>query len=303
VWSANRRAAAVLALAVAVAVGGCRTPPYGEADAAVADLAVVAPRDLAPHACTGPGVHQLVAVPLLDLTTIATDGPPREGETARVRVVVPVRAGCERLGPIELGGGAIVAHVWQAAQGCGQIVPTERLLDLPVAAQLQVVVFDAAPGGTRTLTITYLAAPPGTCTMHLLGDACERTCECAAGDPRTVCLAAGGGAARCVLPCSVDWQCADVGRSCDRSLFVCATTCDCPMSCEPDRTCGMCGCGLLPSLGGGGACVCDGDCPAGEICGGSGCFVPCSDRYDCAGPHCGGEGCAVCSDGTCAYTV
>jgi hypothetical protein len=268
-----------LTLAIALALGGCKT------------RLPTLPVDAGSDGCAAFAHHHLETVPLTLL--VAADYQARIGRAVRVRVGVPLRGGCDVLGQIDVGvmpGNAtdfvtVVAHRWVGeGMSCPDAAAVERVLVLDGAGNLRVAVRDAAPGATLATTIN-LGAPMGDCAPAMLHGVCELDCQCTGTGQR--CIETGFGFAQCEVPCNEGVDCLDAGlASCGKD-----SVCQGPPGCRSDadcgfgQTCGMAACRPSQTAAADMPCGCDAECGPGGLCkltvDLAYCVLPCGTSADC----------------------
>ncbi len=258
----------------------------------------------APHASGDGGglpsclTHHLVVTPLASASLL--DGPTPYGNlVVRVAVDVPVRAGCDVLGRLDVEfqvGDAtdwitVTAHVWHGTS-CDDRPPTNvRRVFLVAKDNPFVLVRDGVADMVLLMWQDDLPAEaPAFCFDPAvpkvpLGQPCDFDCEC---DDlmRAHCVRATG-KGTCEITCSEDVDCP---ISCN-DLHVCDddTHCD---ACPFGQACDSLGrCRPVATLADT-PCACDADCAAGQLCNDATvCVDPCVADNDCpTGTLCKREG-------------
>jgi hypothetical protein len=288
------RAGLVVGLAL---VGACRSEPYTAAPGLV-DFAVQ--RDSGRDAgssvdalpmCSTHGLLQ--QVPFDEVELLGGPTSANLGTALRLRLRYTLRLGCDEPGPIDviaLPGNAVdnvTIQVWLfKATGCTAAAQSvSRIVVLP-AKQLsspKLLIRDASPGGTATLTLAPAAAAGSACTAKAPGQACKADCECQAADAKALCISFGPGLTRCGYSCSEDVDCPQAASFCDITAgFICnsSNACRAPGECALGQAVADCRCAPLDAQGPG-VCTCDTDCGVGRICVGSVCKQPCVTKLDC----------------------
>jgi hypothetical protein len=226
-------------------------------------------------------------------------------QTVQVMLMVPLRAGCDLQGPVDVTlspGNAtdfvkVVAHRWRQVGGncpAPERTPWVLALDDAGIGNLMLQVSDGAPNATA-LPITLKIDPSANSSCNPQpNDTCDADCQCINKFGAAFACLNGN----CDISCNRDSDCATDGNSpaCNTAEgipFGCGPAPQCPASCPFGQSCdpksGVCR--PIPHQPFCTNCNCDIDCGPLGICGDGHCVSPCATSSDCfGGVMCNGVG-------------